>query len=263
MPNRILKESICCSPDIDELTELEEIFFYRLIVNCDDYGILDARSKILKAKLFPLKENITVKKIENILARLESLKMIILYEYKEVRYLKMSSWEKHQQVRAKRSKYPTLDTEGVELITDEIKCNQEITNVPVIQSNPIRIQSESNPYSEQEIFDLWNESKTGIQHKELTKDMKQSIKNAIKKYGIKNIELVIKRLSEAYNDKSYFYSTRWNLEKFMKQDNGVKNWLDEGQEWNRYLDQRGENIGNDKEDTTDPYAEVGIKVSDL
>ena len=49
MPNRIIKESICTSDTIDQLSPEEEIFFYRLIVNCDDYGRMDARPQILRA----------------------------------------------------------------------------------------------------------------------------------------------------------------------------------------------------------------------
>ena len=56
MPNRLLKESICESEEIDRLTWFQEVLFYRLIVKCDDYGILDARPKILKAKLLSLPE---------------------------------------------------------------------------------------------------------------------------------------------------------------------------------------------------------------
>ena len=59
--NRIIKESICASDTIDQLTYFEEVFFYRLIVNCDDYGRFDARLPILKARLFPLK-SVTEKK---------------------------------------------------------------------------------------------------------------------------------------------------------------------------------------------------------
>jgi len=57
MPNRIIKESICTSNNLDSLLPEEEVFFYRLLVNCDDYGLMDARLSILRAKLFPLKLN--------------------------------------------------------------------------------------------------------------------------------------------------------------------------------------------------------------
>jgi hypothetical protein len=34
VPNRIIKESICTSNEIDALKPEEELFFYRIIVNC-------------------------------------------------------------------------------------------------------------------------------------------------------------------------------------------------------------------------------------
>ena len=41
MPNRIIKESICTSDNVDQLTAFEETVFVRLIVNCDDFGRMD------------------------------------------------------------------------------------------------------------------------------------------------------------------------------------------------------------------------------
>lgn len=43
MPNRIIKDGICANEQIDRLTAFEETFFYRLIVNVDDYGLMDGQ----------------------------------------------------------------------------------------------------------------------------------------------------------------------------------------------------------------------------
>ena len=56
MPNRIIKESICRSEEIDSLSWFEEVLFYRLIVTCDDFGRYDGRAKIIKGSCFPLKD---------------------------------------------------------------------------------------------------------------------------------------------------------------------------------------------------------------
>lgn len=45
MGNRILKESICTSENIDALSYFQEVFFYRMIVKCDDFGRVDARPR--------------------------------------------------------------------------------------------------------------------------------------------------------------------------------------------------------------------------
>lgn len=108
LPSRIIKESICSSEQIAALNQAEEIFFYRLMVNCDDYGRIDARNTILRAKCFPLKlDSITDKDIEKWLYRLCAENLIQLYEINQERFLQITTWEKHQQVRNRRSKYPT------------------------------------------------------------------------------------------------------------------------------------------------------------
>jgi len=134
MPNRIIKESICTSDNLNELTPEEEVFFYRLLVNCDDFGRLDARPQILLAKCFPLKiHSITVEDIEQWLQALVKHDLVILYEVEGKQYLQMATWDKHQQKRAKNSKYPALpahDSDASNLISSDIKCNQLQSNVP-------------------------------------------------------------------------------------------------------------------------------------
>ena len=102
MPNRILKESICKSDTVDTLSWFEEVFFYRLIVNCDDYGRMDARPAILKANLFPLK-NITVADIEKTLNELSAAGLVYRYIVNDKPYLLLVTWEKYLQVRSKKS----------------------------------------------------------------------------------------------------------------------------------------------------------------
>jgi len=139
MPNRIIKESICTSDNLDKLSAFQETMFYRLIVNCDDFGRMDARAKILASKLFPLKD-ISVTQIEEGLRALTSAELVILYEVDGKPFLQMKTWDSHQQVRARRSKYPSPE-EGK--ITGDNVCNQMISNDSKCPRNPI--QSESNP----------------------------------------------------------------------------------------------------------------------
>lgn len=138
MPNRIIKESICTSDTLDELTWFEEAVFYRLIVNCDDYGRFDGRLAVVKNKLFPLKENITIKSVSDAINKLSTVGLVILYEYEDKPYMQLVTWAKHQQVRAKKSKYPAYDASCCNLISGDIKCPR---NPIQSESNPIQIQS--------------------------------------------------------------------------------------------------------------------------
>ena len=156
MPNRILKESICTSDNVDKLSLRAEIAFYRLIVNCDDYGRFDGRPSILKARLFPLKKETDVNEgvIESILKELVAADLIILYEVRGKPYLQMRTWEDHQQVRAKKSKYP--EPERNENKPSDNSCNQLISDDIKSSRNPIQSESlsESESLSSFKPFDL-------------------------------------------------------------------------------------------------------------
>ena len=141
MPNRILKESICTSDEVDKLSAFQETVFYRLIVNCDDYGRMDARPKILASKLFPLKD-IRANQMEDALRALSSAELVILYEVDGKPFLQMRTWDRHQQIRAKKSKYPAPD-DGI--ITHDINCKQMLADDSKCPRNPIQSNPIRNP----------------------------------------------------------------------------------------------------------------------
>ena len=106
MPNRIIKESIKLSDQIDQLSWFEEVVYYRLIVSADDYGCCDGRAVVLKNDLFPTKENVTKKAIEDAIRKLASVGLLHEYEVSGKPYLLFPTWEKHQRIRNKHRKYP-------------------------------------------------------------------------------------------------------------------------------------------------------------
>lgn len=146
MPNRIIRESICTSESIDQISWFEEVLFYRLIVNCDDFGRFDGRAAVIKSRLFPLKENITLKTVEAALHGLANAGLVTLYAFEGKRFLCLPTWSKYQTQRAIQSKYPSLESA---LQADENKCNQMqandsackqmISNVPVFENRESRI----------------------------------------------------------------------------------------------------------------------------
>lgn len=157
MPNRILKESICISEKIDSLSWFDEVFLYRLIVNCDDFGAFDARPKILKSSLFPLKESVTIKQIEESLNKLATLHLVEVYEYDGRPFLWLPAWEKHQKIRTKKRKYPLPDWHEMNIekqtATDCNNLQQIVTTCNNLQQtatdcNNLLPESESESESE-------------------------------------------------------------------------------------------------------------------
>lgn len=236
MPNRILKESICTSDNLNKLTPQEEVFFYRLMVNCDDYGIADARVKILRSKCFPLKDSIRDSDIEKWLKKLIQANLIFIYEVDGKRYLKLTSWDRHQQVRAKKSKFPTPDSNGYQLISNDCICPR----------NPIQSESESNPNSDvAKIFDAWNKQEI-IQHKELTPDIVNVLNKVLRKHSADEIETAIQRYAKMLKDQSYqFCQYKWTLINFLSREKGYTYFLDNGEKWINYKATTGKGKSTD------------------
>ena len=122
MPNRLLRESICRSESIDALSWFEEVLFYRLIVNCDDYGRFDGRPAIIKGSLFPLKD-VAIKDIEKALSKLVALDMVVAYEAQGKPVLQLLTWDKYQTKRAMKSKYPAFDNNYKLMYANASKCS--------------------------------------------------------------------------------------------------------------------------------------------
>lgn len=151
MPNRILKESICTSESLAGLDPQAEVFFYRLIVNCDDYGRMDARTAILRSKCFPLlMEAVTVDDVERWLAELVQAGLIRCYRWDDRPYLELVTWGKHQKIRAKRSKYPGPDGAETTLAADEDRGGQLPADADKAARNPnlnpnLNVNPDPNP----------------------------------------------------------------------------------------------------------------------
>ena len=139
MPNRIIKESIKSSPQIDTLSWFEEVVFYRLLVSADDYGCMDGRIVLLKNELFPTKDTVTKKAVEDAISRLVSAGLLCRYTVNGMPYLFFPTWEKHQRIRNKHRKYPDpLSFDSNSLSNDgqmTADCQSESNKNPNIESN--------------------------------------------------------------------------------------------------------------------------------
>lgn len=198
MPNRILKESICSSDSIEKLSWFEEVLFYRLIVKCDDYGRYDGRPAIIKGNCFPLKD-VTNKDIEKALNKLSAAGLVRVYEAQGRPYLQLVTWERHQTIRAKKSKYPTFDETCMQMQADESKCSR----------NPIQSESETITVSKdtvrrseiQKAVESWNSLESmgikGISRISSGTKRYDSICARIKEYGIGEVLAAIERIRKS------------------------------------------------------------------
>ena len=145
MPNRIIKESICTSEDVAKLSMGAEILFYHLMVKVDDFGVYFGNEQIVKNTCFPLKsDEIKLKQVQTWLDELINAGLLFSYVADDgKKYIQFTKWAKHQQIRAKKSKYPQFDSTCNHLLSSDGNCPRN-----PIQSNPnpypIEIQSETD-----------------------------------------------------------------------------------------------------------------------
>ncbi len=219
MPNRILKESICYSDNLNELSPAEEVFFYRLLVNCDDYGRTDARLSVLRSRCFPLRlESVKDKDIKGWLGGLIEHELVQTYSVNGGAYLQVTTWERHQQIRAKRSKFPApSEGNGGDVQSSAINGNQVQSDVTRARARAL-LESESNPNPNPNpnlILSLWNEQKI-IVHNRLTPETERAIEKAVKNSNIEDVCQAIKNYGEIVGHPDlYWFEYKWTLKDFL------------------------------------------------
>lgn len=123
MPTRYLKPGICDSASFEAIKlPISETLYYRLLVNVDDFGRMDARASLIKSYCFPLKEKLTSDSVQKMLADLQQAGLIILYQADGKEYLQLTKWD--NVPRAKVSKCPDVPAHVY-------SCIQNPTNLPV------------------------------------------------------------------------------------------------------------------------------------
>jgi hypothetical protein len=95
---------------------------------------------VIKNRLFPLKDSVTLKSVEIAINKLERIGLVSTYCDDGKPYIYLSTWNVHQSIRAKRSKYPAPNSDTKER---ESNCMQMQADESKCPRNPI--QSESNP----------------------------------------------------------------------------------------------------------------------
>ena len=143
MPSRILKESICTSESLAYLSAEAEVLFYRLIVKVDDFGLYYGSPKILASLLFPLNVP-TEKKVSSWLAELVNGGLVATYRGEDGRqYLKLLSWDKHQNRRATKPKYP-LPQEFDNTCSQEVSSDNSNTCAQMQADSSVNVNENVN-----------------------------------------------------------------------------------------------------------------------
>lgn len=117
MPNRIIKDSIRTSKNVNNMTDFQFRLWVYLITYVDDYGRGSADAELLKGFVFPRRKGITESTIDKALADLANRGLVLLYEVDGEPYFCFPNWSEHQRIQTKKSKYPAPEEGNPRCVT--------------------------------------------------------------------------------------------------------------------------------------------------
>lgn len=117
--------------------------------------------------------------------------------------------------------------DGGQNLTGSKFCSGGGQNLAPNKTNIIRLN----------IYSHFN-SKNIIVHRQLNSKISNAINKALKDYTHEEIISAIDNYSEIFHS-DFYYEHKWSLDKFLKQDNGISRFTDEGDIWNSYLSKKG------------------------
>jgi len=136
-------------------------------------------------------------------------------------------------------------------VSDAETPKETKTETPQSKGKERLKESKDKAYTpdESEILFLWN-SKEIIKHTE-SEPLKKEISKALKSPGKEKVILAITQYSTLLHDDNFFYSNRFTLINFLKQKNGLPNFLSDGQIWMNYISRGKRNGGKPKSNAID------------
>lgn len=108
MPSRVFRDEFRRSGSMSLVSMPAELTFAHIILAVDDYGRMDARPSVLKAELYPMRDEVTAPEVVSWVRELAAIKdaPVLLYEVADRPYLLLVNWEEHRGKgrRAQKSK---------------------------------------------------------------------------------------------------------------------------------------------------------------
>jgi len=128
MPNRILKDTIHTSPNLNALSPLAERHFYRLLPVPDDFGCFEATALVVKGKCYPLRPEVKTSEIDKWHQEMVEQQIIRLWKQDGRQFGQFLNWDKHQRVRSlhqRKTPEPPSDFGSYNICADDQKNNMQ------------------------------------------------------------------------------------------------------------------------------------------
>ncbi len=95
MANRVIKDSIWTSPTVASMSDFAQDQFPRWLLMADDWGCFNADARVIKGLCYPLRDSITVKKIEVLKKEYFESEILFLWKENGREWGYFVSWDSH------------------------------------------------------------------------------------------------------------------------------------------------------------------------
>ena len=118
---RSIKPGYCTSEAIAELSLGCELHFVKLWMYCDDYGRALDNPRLIKAAVWPLRDEVTAEQVAEWQDELEKHNRIVRYTVKGKALFEVCNWSEHQKPQhPKDSEWPSADSPEVDVKPHEV-----------------------------------------------------------------------------------------------------------------------------------------------
>lgn len=120
---RFLSQSVAESQQLARLSPWAEILFYRCIPHLDREGRITGDPRLLKARVAPIRDDLTLEMIPGLLAELHEAGLVVRYEAADVVAVWFPTFPKHQKGMRKDREAPSRLPEPPKITPDKVRRN--------------------------------------------------------------------------------------------------------------------------------------------
>jgi len=185
--------------------------------------LIERGSLITGRKSIAKETGLSEQNIRTGLSCLRSLGMIEISTTKSTSkfsYITISNYSEYQSVENEDNHQTNQ-----QLTSNQPATNQQLTTTKNIKKEKKEKNKEEHYAVEKEIFTFWNSKKIQI-HRDFEK-YRISISGRLKHYSKEEIIAAIENYSLVLFGEEYYWTVKWDLDKFLQQKNGLDRFLSE------------------------------------
>jgi len=140
--NRMIKPEFFESETLMRVSLESQLTFIGIWCHCDDYGCCMANSRRLLGQIYPLRDDVTEKKMDAMLLELVKEKLIVPIDYDGKKLFIVRTWFEHQKVQHPSKRRYIKDTDFEKVITHSLESHEAFLRDYVESHAPKRKKKE-------------------------------------------------------------------------------------------------------------------------